>query len=152
MLPTAMELATSPYAIGYMSPSGLEHVLDRDTALSVEVTTSPFGNDYTPPPGLEHVLEGDTTLSVEVATSPFGNDYTPPPGLEHVLERDATASVDEEGKEEDRCIICMVGPKKFACVPCGHKVTCSDCAEKIKSGGQCIICRQKLENIIEIFG
>ena len=144
MLPTAMELATSPYAIDYMSPSGREHVLNRDTA-------SPFGNDYLPPPGLERVFEGDTALSVEVATSPFGNDYTPPPGLEHVLERDATASVDEEGKEEDRCIICMVGPKKFACVPCGHLVACSVCAKLSKKGDQCCMCRQELTDIIEIF-
>ena len=36
MLPTAMELATSPHALGYTPAPGLEHVLEKDASASVD--------------------------------------------------------------------------------------------------------------------
>merc|ERR1711953_1591365 len=109
----------------------------------MEFTTWPSAIAFTPPPGLEHLIEEDVTeTSVEITTSTFENDDTPPPVLKDVL---------EDGKEEDRCIICMEVPRKFAFLPCGHLVACSGCAKLFKPGGQCCMCRREIKDIIEIF-
>lgn len=47
------------------------------------------------------------------------------------------------------CDICLSNQKTHACLPCGHKCLCSDCAVEISD--RCPICNTLITNIIRIF-
>lgn len=47
------------------------------------------------------------------------------------------------------CDICLSNQKTHACLPCGHKCLCSDCAVEISD--RCPICNTLIINIIRIF-
>ncbi|KAM1745803.1 hypothetical protein ACFX11_012500 [Malus domestica] len=54
----------------------------------------------------------------------------------------------EPGKE---CVICMTEPKDTAVLPCRHMCMCSDCAKELRiQSNKCPICRQPIEELIEI--
>jgi len=47
------------------------------------------------------------------------------------------------------CDICLSNQKTHACLPCGHKCLCSDCAYQITN--RCPICNNLITNVIRIF-
>ncbi|CAK9318601.1 unnamed protein product [Citrullus colocynthis] len=54
----------------------------------------------------------------------------------------------DTGKE---CVICMTEPKDTAVLPCRHLCMCSDCAKELRlQSNKCPICRQPIEELIEI--
>uniref|UniRef100_A0A7N0VA13 RING-type E3 ubiquitin transferase n=1 Tax=Kalanchoe fedtschenkoi TaxID=63787 RepID=A0A7N0VA13_KALFE len=54
----------------------------------------------------------------------------------------------DDGKE---CVICLTEPKDTAVLPCRHMCMCSDCAKALRlQSNKCPICRQPIEEIIEI--
>ncbi|KAL5701721.1 RING-type E3 ubiquitin transferase [Ranunculus cassubicifolius] len=54
----------------------------------------------------------------------------------------------DPGKE---CVICMSEPKDTAVLPCRHMCMCSDCAKELRlMSNKCPICRQPIEQLIEI--
>ncbi|CAN1129472.1 Probable E3 ubiquitin-protein ligase LUL4 [Linum perenne] len=54
----------------------------------------------------------------------------------------------EPGKE---CVICMTEPKDTAVLPCRHMCMCSECAKELRGqSNKCPICRQPIEELIEI--
>lgn len=54
----------------------------------------------------------------------------------------------DSGKE---CVICMTEPKDTAVLPCRHLCMCTDCAKELKrQSNKCPICRQPIEELIEI--
>ncbi|XP_058723803.1 probable E3 ubiquitin-protein ligase LUL4 [Vicia villosa] len=54
----------------------------------------------------------------------------------------------DPGKE---CVICMTEPKDTAVLPCRHMCMCSDCAKALRlQSNKCPICRQPIEELIEI--
>ncbi|XP_050218581.1 probable E3 ubiquitin-protein ligase LUL4 [Mercurialis annua] len=54
----------------------------------------------------------------------------------------------DPGKE---CVICMTEPKDTAVLPCRHMCMCSDCAKELRlQSNKCPICRQPIEELIEI--
>lgn len=55
---------------------------------------------------------------------------------------------DDAGKE---CVICMTEPKDTAVLPCRHMCLCSECAKALRlQSNKCPICRQPIEELIEI--
>lgn len=54
----------------------------------------------------------------------------------------------EAARSSPCCVICMVAPAEFACVPCGHMCGCQLCLSKVR---QCPICRQECKQTIKIF-
>ncbi|RVW55525.1 putative E3 ubiquitin-protein ligase LUL4 [Vitis vinifera] len=54
----------------------------------------------------------------------------------------------DSGKE---CVICMTEPKDTAVLPCRHMCMCSECAKELRlQSNKCPICRQPIEELIEI--
>ncbi|KAA0049396.1 putative E3 ubiquitin-protein ligase LUL4 [Cucumis melo var. makuwa] len=54
----------------------------------------------------------------------------------------------DTGKE---CVICMTEPKDTAVLPCRHLCMCSECAKELRlQSNKCPICRQPIEELIEI--
>ncbi|KAL9688781.1 hypothetical protein QQ045_033205 [Rhodiola kirilowii] len=54
----------------------------------------------------------------------------------------------DAGKE---CVICLTEPKDTAVLPCRHMCMCSECARALRfQSDKCPICRQPIEEIIEI--
>lgn len=59
------------------------------------------------------------------------------------------APTPSEETEAPTCVICLEKPPIMACVPCGHKCLCEDCAtEEIKT---CPICRAPITDYLRIF-
>ncbi|KRH02118.1 hypothetical protein GLYMA_17G016900v4 [Glycine max] len=54
----------------------------------------------------------------------------------------------DPGKE---CVICMTEPKDTAVLTCRHMCMCGDCAKALRpQSNKCLICRQPIEELIEI--
>lgn len=54
----------------------------------------------------------------------------------------------DPGKE---CVICMSEPKDTAVLPCRHMCMCGECAKELRlQSNKCPICRQPIEELIEI--
>ncbi|XP_029130408.1 probable E3 ubiquitin-protein ligase LUL4 isoform X2 [Cajanus cajan] len=54
----------------------------------------------------------------------------------------------DPGKE---CVICMTEPKDTAVLPCRHMCMCGECAKALRlQSNKCPICRQSIEELIEI--
>tara|TARA_Y100000389_G_scaffold196605_1_gene229807 strand:- start:3934 stop:4569 length:636 start_codon:yes stop_codon:yes gene_type:complete len=59
------------------------------------------------------------------------------------------APTPSEETEAPTCVICLEKPPIMACVPCGHKCLCKDCAtEEIKI---CPMCRAPITGYLRIF-
>ncbi|CAN4111173.1 unnamed protein product [Withania somnifera] len=55
---------------------------------------------------------------------------------------------EESGKE---CVICMTEPKDTAVLPCRHMCLCGECAKELRrQSNKCPICRQPIEELLEI--
>ena len=58
----------------------------------------------------------------------------------------------EKTNECKRCTICMDKFSDIAFIPCGHKMTCSDCSQKIiKNKGVCPICSQNITSSLKVY-
>ena len=65
-----------------------------------------------------------------------------------------TATAASSTTDEDVCcVICKISPKSHACAPCGHKILCKECAERLvrMPGSTCPTCRQDIMLVIQIF-
>ena len=56
--------------------------------------------------------------------------------------------IDNELKGRAMCAVCLNGPKAIIFYPCKHKVTCTDCADKVE---ECPVCRTKIMDRINPF-
>ena len=56
-------------------------------------------------------------------------------------------------EDENLCCICLDNKKDNALIPCGHFVTCFDCAESVlqNDNPQCPVCRSNVHDMIHIF-
>jgi hypothetical protein len=54
----------------------------------------------------------------------------------------------EAASSKPCCVICMVAPAEFACVPCGHMCGCQLCLSKVR---HCPICRQEVKQTVKVF-
>lgn len=54
----------------------------------------------------------------------------------------------EAASSKPCCVICMVAPAEFACIPCGHMCGCQLCLSKVR---QCPICRQDFKQTVKVF-
>ena len=55
-----------------------------------------------------------------------------------------------EEDDESVCSICLDRPRTLVFVPCGHHVTCRDCATDIRSKtNQCPICRCTIDDMFD---
>jgi C3HC4-type zinc finger (RING finger) protein len=50
-----------------------------------------------------------------------------------------------EDTEMDECIVCLVSPKKFILVPCGHYSLCDEC---VRALNKCPLCRASIASKI----
>ena len=60
-----------------------------------------------------------------------------------------TSPCNEASNTENECNICYTYEKKYACIPCGHRCMCGNCANKINDN--CPICKEKIKDIIKIY-
>lgn len=56
---------------------------------------------------------------------------------------------DEAVTEGNECIICLTRARTHACVPCGHKCCCGECAQQL--GKECPMCRCDLQLIMRVY-
>ena len=50
--------------------------------------------------------------------------------------------------QSNACLICMVEPRRLACIPCGHLVACVPCGHSFKT---CPMCRREIEAFVRIY-
>jgi len=66
------------------------------------------------------------------------------------------ASIAEELKQERDarlCAICMHTERSTVLMPCKHALLCPTCAHTVRStSGRCPICRQHVDDVLEVFG
>ena len=60
-----------------------------------------------------------------------------------------TSPCNEASNKDNECNICYIYEKKYACVPCGHRCMCGNCANKIND--RCPICKEQIKDIIKIY-
>ncbi|KAF5191768.1 E3 ubiquitin ligase protein [Thalictrum thalictroides] len=66
-----------------------------------------------------------------------------------IAKSEETSFDDSDGGKE--CVICMSEPKDTAVLPCRHMCLCSECAKELRlQTNKCPICRQPIEQLIEI--
>ncbi|OWM74207.1 probable E3 ubiquitin-protein ligase LUL4 [Punica granatum] len=60
-------------------------------------------------------------------------------------------SYTNEGDGGKECVICMTEPKDTAVLPCRHMCMCNECSKALRlQSNKCPICRQPIEELIEI--
>ena len=53
---------------------------------------------------------------------------------------------------DNNCSICFEFSRNHAMIPCGHKITCGDCAAKLLMGsGHCPVCRKDIIDILQVY-
>ena len=57
---------------------------------------------------------------------------------------------DDTGKTDKKCCVCLDSAVQCAFVPCGHMVTCLNCADRVENDG-CPICRSDIVMALRIF-
>jgi len=57
----------------------------------------------------------------------------------------------QECRGGDTCCICMERRKDAVFTPCGHRVVCVSCGERLKSSRRCPICRQDIHSVVRVF-
>merc|ERR1711993_163394 len=50
----------------------------------------------------------------------------------------------QECRGSDMCCICMEKRKDAVFTPCGHRVACVSCGDRLKSSRNCPVCRQDI--------
>jgi baculoviral IAP repeat-containing protein 2/3 len=76
------------------------------------------------------------------------------PTAASIIERDLFCNVAEEENEIDNsnlCVICLENARSHACIPCGHKILCEECAPTMYQQGKCPICRAEVTYCTKIF-
>lgn len=71
-------------------------------------------------------------------------------------ENNSQASKDESDTHNlsltKACVICLINPKVYACVPCGHRCICQLCHSKARHNiTKCPVCRRKFTQLLRIF-
>ena len=57
-----------------------------------------------------------------------------------------------EEKDTKWCLLCWEYPTNHAFIPCGHKISCGNCAATVLTANkQCPICRVRIIDIIQIW-
>ncbi|KAG4929246.1 hypothetical protein JHK82_046309 [Glycine max] len=65
--------------------------------------------------------------------------------------RSSTAADFDDNDPGKECVICMTEPKDTAVLTCRHMCMCGDCAKALRpQSNKCLICRQPIEELIEI--
>jgi serine/threonine protein kinase len=64
---------------------------------------------------------------------------------------EAIAQEDNEIDESQSCVVCLENVRNHACIPCGHKVLCEECAPNIEQQGKCPICRAEVTYCTKIY-
>lgn len=59
---------------------------------------------------------------------------------------------DEDVKEGEECVVCMVKKKTHLFTPCGHLCVCKKCAKKVKNEfNECPMCKIEIEGICQVY-
>ncbi|CAD8122654.1 unnamed protein product [Paramecium sonneborni] len=53
--------------------------------------------------------------------------------------------------ETEKCQICFANKRKFVAIPCGHYIYCQSCKELVLQKLKCLLCRQNVLKMFEIF-
>ena len=66
-----------------------------------------------------------------------------------VVRRELAALSGFRSAEEETCVICMDRSPNVTLVPCGHRITCQQCAERLE---ECPTCRSPITLRQRTFG
>merc|ERR1711933_237273 len=69
----------------------------------------------------------------------------------------AAAAADEQHRrmvasdDDNECCVCLNAPKTHACIPCGHRCVCKDCASDLasKDPSLCPLCRTEVTEMAD---
>ena len=91
------------------------------------------------------------------ARPPFDAIYQRLLALLKQAEAAAEARESREAREladAAECIICTTRARTHLFVPCGHKLCCGRCADKVATGGtrKCPTCRCNISNVQRVYG
>ena len=66
---------------------------------------------------------------------------------------DTTSVVQSSVASAQACIVCFENAMEAACIPCGHRCLCVDCADRFRHpGAKCPVCRIDLLMVVKIWG
>ena len=66
---------------------------------------------------------------------------------------DAASVVQSSVASAQACIVCFENAMEAACIPCGHRCLCVDCADRFRHpGAKCPVCRDPLVMVCKIWG
>ncbi|MDA9603530.1 RING-HC finger protein [bacterium] len=66
---------------------------------------------------------------------------------------DAASVVQSSVASAQACIVCFENAMEAACIPCGHRCLCVDCADRFRHpGAKCPVCRVDLLMVVKIWG
>jgi len=92
------------------------------------------------PPGFESKRESSVLSSVFGA--PIGHSSEVDAKIDEPLQiTPCTQALDLQEDDSDSCVICQVGQKTHAMIPCGHMCICYKCVDHFPAGAQCPMCR-----------
>jgi len=84
------------------------------------------------------------------AMAPDNNSTAQPGPSSSVGEKRSVESVDQRATSAPECTICMDAVADTVFVPCGHLVSCGDCAAQLKRK-PCPVCRKKIKIVQKVF-
>lgn len=74
----------------------------------------------------------------------------PPPTLPSTPREELAVALETE-REQKLCVICTVNTKCAVLLPCRHCCLCMECSGKVGEGGMCPLCRQKIDQVLQIY-
>ena len=73
--------------------------------------------------------------------------------VDAALDGDAVSVVESSLASSQACIVCFEKAMEAACIPCGHRCLCIDCADRFRHpGSKCPVCREPLVLVCKIWG
>ncbi|CAD8104117.1 unnamed protein product [Paramecium primaurelia] len=67
------------------------------------------------------------------------------------IKQDEKVQENEQICEQEKCQICFAQKRKFVAIPCGHFIYCQNCKELVLQRLKCLLCRQNVIQMFEIF-
>ena len=69
-----------------------------------------------------------------------------------ILVREVQARLEQAAQERSLCVVCLEEEQTHALIPCGHRVCCATCSERLKVAERpCPLCRKPIEAVCRVY-
>lgn len=103
--------------------------------------SAPPASELQPQSGKDCCVLPEPPTEIAASAIAFQPSASPASALQHSFQGELPG-------KEDCCVVCMVAPLEYACIPCGHMCGCQPCLSKVRA---CPICRQNVQQVVRIF-